>query len=160
MPVLMATFDGGCFCGKVRYRLTDRPMFTNCCHCTDCQIQTGGAFAINAMIEATKVEMLGEEPIPVRMPTESGQPHDIHRCPHCQTALWSIYGGRQAVRFMRVSTLDDRHAITPDVHIFTRSKVPWVQLPDDVPAFEVYYDAKTLWPPESLERRKAALAAG
>jgi len=156
----MAGLDGGCFCGKVRYRLTDRPMFTNCCHCTDCQVQTGGAFAINAIVEASRVEMLGEAPAPVRMRTDSGLPHDIHRCPHCQTALWSIYGGREQLRFMRVSTLDDRHAITPDAHIFTRSKVPWVRLPEGVPAFEVYYDAKTLWPPESQARRKAALAAG
>jgi hypothetical protein len=32
-----------------------------------------------------------------------------------------------------------------------------VTLPDSVPAFEVYYDSKSLWPPESLERRAAAL---
>ena len=41
------------------------------------------------------------------------------------------------------------------MHIYTRSKLPWVALPADVPAFEAYYDSKTLWPPESLERRKA-----
>jgi hypothetical protein len=47
--------------------------------------------------------------------------------------------------------------VAPDVHIFTRSKLPWVELPDSVPAFEVYYDSKTLWPPESLARLKAAM---
>ena len=43
----------------------------------------------------------------------------------------------------------------PDVHIFTRSKLPWVVLPADVPAFEVYYDTKALWPAASLGRRRA-----
>jgi hypothetical protein len=43
------------------------------------------------------------------------------------------------------------------VHIFTRSKVPWVRLPDSTPAFEVYYDTKALWPPASLERLRAIL---
>ena len=50
-----------------------------------------------------------------------------------------------------------RQAVPPDVHIYVRSKLPWITLPDGVPAFEAYYDSRTLWPPASLERRKAAL---
>jgi len=61
---------------------------------------------------------------------------------------------------VRVSTLDRPHAIKPDVHIFTRSKVPWVQLPADVRAFDVYYDTKKEWPSESLARREATAAKG
>jgi hypothetical protein len=74
--------------------------------------------------------------------------------------VWSDYGRRKAMLFVRVSTLDQRHAITPDVHIFTRSKVPWVRLPEGVPAFEVYYDMQKLWPAESLARREALLGKG
>jgi hypothetical protein len=64
------------------------------------------------------------------------------------------------VRFIRVSTLDEPHKIVPDVHIFTRSKVPWVALPPDARAFEVYYDTEKEWPAESFARRKAAYAHG
>jgi hypothetical protein len=71
--------------------------------------------------------------------------------------VWSIYGGVQAIRFLRTGTLDQPSALKPDVHIFTRSKLPWVTLPPDVPAFPVYYDSKALWPAESLARRRAAL---
>ena len=91
------------------------------------------------------------------MPTDSGRPHDIYRCPACRTALWSDYGGRPALRFVRVGTLDDAAALAPDVHIYTRSKLPWVQLPEGVPAFEAYYRTQTLWPAASLERRRAIL---
>jgi hypothetical protein len=153
-------YDGGCFCGAVRYRLTSEPMFVHCCHCTDCQSQTGGAFAINAIIEADRIEMLSGEPEPTLMPTNSGRPHDIYRCPKCRIAVWSDYGRRKVMLFVRVSTLDDRHAIAPDVHIFTRSKVPWIRLPEGVPAFEVYYDMQKLWPAESLARREAVLGKG
>jgi hypothetical protein len=153
-------FEGGCSCGAVRYRLTSRPMFVHCCHCLDCQKQTGGAFAINALIETDRIELLGEAPEPVSMPTDSGRRHDIHRCPTCRIAVWSDYGGRPKVRFVRVSTLDEPHAIVPDVHIFVRSKVPWVGLPDDARAFEVYYDMQREWPAESLERRRAILGDG
>ena len=148
---------GGCACGAVRYRLTSGPMFVHCCHCRDCQRQTGSAFVINALIEADRVELVQGEPRPIRVPTDSGRPHDIHRCPACQTALWSHYGGRNALRFVRVGTLDDPSALTPDVHIFTRTRLPWVTLPADRPAFEAYYDSSKLWPAESLERRAKAM---
>jgi len=61
------------------------------------------------------------------------------------------------MRFVRVGTLDDPAALTPDVHIYVRSKLPWVTLPNGVPAFEAYYDARRLWPAASLERRRAIL---
>jgi hypothetical protein len=72
---------GGCSCGDVRYELTSPPMFTHCCHCLVCQRQTGSAFVINALIETVRIRMLAGEPVPVRMPTDSGRPHDIYRCP-------------------------------------------------------------------------------
>ncbi|HEY1881063.1 MAG TPA: GFA family protein, partial [Caulobacteraceae bacterium] len=148
------TFEGGCACGEVRYRLTSHPMFNHCCHCLDCQRQTGSAFVLNALIETDRIEILKGAPTPTTVPTDSGRPHDIWRCPTCLTALWSDYGRRPALRFVRMGTLDDPSALSPDVHIFTRSKQPWVGLPADVPAFEIYYDMEKLWPAESLARRR------
>lgn len=154
---MQAGSEGGCFCGAVRYRVKATPMFVHCCHCTDCQRQSGGAFAINALIETASIEMLKGEPRPVSMPTGSGRPHDIYRCPACQTALWSDYGRRPSLRFLRVSTLDDRASVTPDVHIFAKSKLPWVHLPEGARVFDVYYDMKKEWPAASLDRRRAIL---
>lgn len=114
---------------------------------------------LNALIEADRVQVLSGEPKSVRLPTDSGQPHDAYRCPQCQIALWSTYGGRTVTRFVRVGTLDDPSALKPGVHIFTRSKVAWVALPADVPAFAEYYETRTLWPAESLARRKALFAS-
>lgn len=150
--------EGGCACGKVRYRMTTGPMFVHCCHCLDCQRQTGSAFVLNALIETDRVEALQGEPYPVTMPTDSGRPHRIFRCPDCQVAVWSEYGGAKAFRFVRIGTLDTPSALKPDVHIYTRSKQPWVALPADVPAFEAYYDSRSVWPAESLARRQAAMA--
>jgi hypothetical protein len=127
-------------------------MFVHCCHCRDCQRQTGSAFVLNAMIEADRVQLLAGETKPYPQPTESGRSHLIHRCPACGTAMWSNYGGRENLRFVRVGTLDEPSALPPDVHIFTRSKQAWIQLPAEVPAYEVYYDTKSLWPAESLSR--------
>jgi len=148
--------EGGCACGVVRYRLTSEPMFVHCCHCLNCQRQTGSAFVINLLIEADRVELLSGEPEPVDVPRDDGSAQRIHRCPVCQVAVYSEYG-RPEVRFVRGGTLDEPSSVAPDVHIFTRSKLPWVTLPEDVPAVEVYYDSKALWPAESLERLRAAL---
>ena len=150
----MPELEGGCACGDLRYRLTSLPMFVHCCHCRNCQRQTGSAFVLNMLIEATRVELLGGMPTAIAVPRENGL-HRIFRCPKCQVAVWSEYGGRSEILFVRAGTLDDPATVSPDVHIYTRSKLPWVALPDAVPAFEEYYDAKTLWPPESLARRKA-----
>lgn len=148
---------GGCACGAVRYRLEAAPMFVHCCHCSDCQRQTGSAFVINALIETDRITMIAGAPEPVAVPTQSGRPHDIYRCLACRIAVWSDYGRRPALRFVRVGTLDHPATLPPDVHIYTSSKLPWVVLPAGTPAFEAYYDMATLWPAASLERRRAIL---
>ena len=154
---MSAEREGGCSCGAVRYRLTSEPMFVHCCHCLNCQRQTGSAFVVNLLIEADRVEVFGGEPQPVGAPRDDGSAQTIYRCPECQVAVFSEYG-RPEVLFVRAGTLDDPSSIAPDVHIFTRSKLPWVALPGSAPAFDVYYDSKTLWPAESLERLDAALS--
>ena len=151
----MATFEGGCACGRVRYRMESAPMFVHCCHCLSCQRETGSAFVLNALIETDRVTMLADAPAPVAVPTDSGQSHRIFRCEGCGVAVASEYGGVEKLRFVRVGTLDAPQALTPDVHIYTRSKLPWIALPAGVPAFEAYYNSKTLWPAESLARRAA-----
>jgi hypothetical protein len=147
-------FEGGCACGEVRYRLASEPLIVHCCHCLNCQRQTGSAFVINALIEADRVEVLRGEPRVVRAPRDEGPPQRIWRCPACGTALFSQYG-RPEVHFVRVGTLDDPTALAPDVHIYTRSKLSWITLPDSVPAFETFYDRKALWPAGSQERLEA-----
>ena len=148
---------GGCACGRLRYRMRGAPMFVHCCHCKDCQRQTGTAFVLNALIEADRIELESGSPTPYTMPTDSGRPHTVFRCPDCGTAVWSEYGGLKTLRFIRVGTLDDPTELPTDVHIYIRSKLPWITLPEGVPAFAAYYDSKSLWPAASLERRRAIL---
>jgi hypothetical protein len=149
--------EGGCACGEVRYRLTSEPLFTNCCHCLNCQRQTGSAFVINVLIETDRVELLAGEPQAVDVPRDDGSTQRIFRCPTCQVAVFSQYT-RPEVRYVRAGTLDQPSSVAPDAHIFTRSKLSWITLPDSAPAFEIYYDMEELWPAGSRERIKAILA--
>ena len=150
--------EGGCTCRALRYRIASRPLFVHCCHCRWCQRETGASFALNAMIEADRVVLLQGEPELVITPSNSGKGQKISRCPHCRIAVWSNYAGAgDAVRFVRVGTLDQPDRMPPDIHIFTASKQPWVVIPHGMPAVDEYYDRNAFWPKESLERRDALL---
>ena len=160
MALSTDTFEGGCTCRHVRYRLTSRPMFVHCCHCRWCQRETGGAFVLNAMIEADRVEPLSGEVDVVDTPANSGRGQKISRCPKCHVAVWSNYAGAgPAIRFVRVGTLDVPDHLPPDIHIFTESKQPWVVLPSGVPAMPEYYDPRQMWPKASQDRFTAVRAA-
>jgi hypothetical protein len=155
----MSEYTGGCTCRAVRYSLIDRPLFIHCCHCRWCQRETGASFALNALIESDRVQLLSGDVEVIDTPSNSGKGQRISRCRACHIALWSNYGGAgDLLRFVRVGTLDEPDRFPPDAHIFTASRQPWVILPVGVPAFAEFYKSAELWPPESLRRREAAMA--
>jgi hypothetical protein len=122
--------EGGCECGKVRYRLGADPIFVSCCHCRQCQKLSGSAFALNAMIEAERVSVIeGAESLAI----ERGEA----RCPDCRVLLWAghaMFG--DAIRFVRVGTLDEGESLAPEAHFFVRSKHPWIAVPAGLACFD------------------------
>ena len=113
---------GRCGCGEVTYQMSSGPMFVHCCHCQECQKQTGSAYVLNAIIEADRVEIDGPV-IENTLPTPSGKGQVITRCANCGTAVFSNYLVRMGkLRYIRVGTLDDPSQCPPDVQIFTSSK--------------------------------------
>lgn len=153
-------YQGHCTCGAVKYELSSRALFVHACHCSYCQRETGSAFVLNALIERDRLHISQGETREVLTPSESGKGQRIVRCAQCDVALYSHYAyGKlhDAVAFVRVGTLVDKSAFAPDVHIFTKSKQPWLDLGDAVPVLETFYRASELWPKESLERRAALL---
>lgn len=154
---LIYPIEGGCACKSVRYRLLIAPMFVHCCHCSYCQCETGSAFAVNALIEANRMELLSGEIERIEIPTLSGKGQDFFRCSRCKVAIWSNYAGAgSAVNFVRVGTLDNPNLCPPDIHIYISTKLDWVVLPTETPAVAEYYRASQYWPADSLARYKAA----
>jgi hypothetical protein len=151
--------EGRCACGEVRYCLAGRPFAVHCCHCRDCQRETGSAFVINGLIETPHVEVTEGTPETVDTPSASGKGQKIVRCPNCHVALWSHYGGMGAkAAFVRVGTLEGPDACPPQVHIFTRSKQSWFELAQDAPAFDIFYsrdDLATLFGEDGAARWRA-----
>ena len=162
MTDITSPAEGGCSCGKLRYKLTSEPLIIHCCHRRKCQCQTGSAFVINALMEASSVEILSGEIEQITVETPSGKGQNIARCNTCKVAVWSNYymgGINQLIRFVRVGTLDQPDHFPPDVHIFTTTKQPWVRLPEDSHVVDIFYDYETTWSPENLNKRKVLLKA-
>lgn len=160
--------DGGCSCGKTRYRLQDTALIVHACHCTMCQRLSGSTNAINVLIEADKTHLLSGETTETLMPTPSGHGQVITRCKSCRVAIWSAYQRFSKVhgvpvRFVRAGTLDQPATAPPDVHIFTDSKLDYVTLADGKPQFGGFYDVQKVWSRASLARlghRSSGTGAG
>src|SRR5271168_2531730 len=53
---------GGCQCGRVRYEISGPPSVVYTCHCTECQRQSGAAFAMAAVIPQQHFRITTGEP--------------------------------------------------------------------------------------------------
>lgn len=157
----LANAEGRCACGTVRFRLSSAPIVVHACHCTECQRLSGAAFAVNAVIERDRVEILAGEPQAAPVTGTSGRAQTVMRCPDCKVALWSHYPqAGERIAFVRVGTLDQPACLPPDIHIFTASKVPWLDLPAGAAAAAEFYSARDVWSADSLERWRAATSGG
>jgi hypothetical protein len=100
----------------------------------------GQRFVINLRIERKFVEAKGAAPKSYKLAGGSGKVHEVFFCETCGTYVWSVYHGAPGkALFIRGGTLDKPDAVKPDVHIFTRSKLAWVELPDDARSFKAFY---------------------
>jgi hypothetical protein len=152
--------QGGCNCRYIRFRLTSAPIFVNGCHCRVCQRETGSAMAINAMIEADRVEILTEGEPEIFVSRSGTMTTRGARCPRCGVGLWGTHPDfGEAIRFVRGGTLDER--LLPDAHFFTVTRHPLVQVPDDVPSFPGLPQPgdPEIWSTEAQGRIDAAMAA-
>jgi hypothetical protein len=149
---------GHCTCLTVRFALRSAPLIVHCCHCRYCQRESGASYALNAVIESDRVALLKGAPESVMTPSASGKGQKIARCPTCRVALWSTYAGAgDALRFVRVGTLENPDLLPPDIHIYSESKQPWVVIPAGARSVPQYYRRSEVWSPESLARRERHL---
>jgi hypothetical protein len=143
---------GGCTCGSLRYKITTDPIFVHACHCTDCQRTSGSAFLVNVSIHRDDLIFEGEV-LKVTFPTCSGAGQEVYYCSMCATYICSNYLFTNIPCLcVRAGTLDDTKTVEPKVHIFTRSKLPWLSLGGDTPCFQEGYDPSELWPKQGLAR--------
>ncbi|KAH7069858.1 Mss4-like protein [Paraphoma chrysanthemicola] len=167
LPSVFNPLKGHCTCKSITYTLAVAPLITHGCHCTYCQRESGSAFAINAIVEASNFSITSTlHPNLVGIPSLSsvtGDAHLVARCPKCLTAVYAHYAFMEAtadknIICLRVGTLDEesKRRVRPDVHIFTSTKMEWVDLESErargIKIVDEYYDRNEVWSKESLDR--------
>ena len=126
---------GGCNCGAIRYVLTARPLAVAACHCTSCRKQSGATFSVNLVVPADGMQVSGELATWTDPDTESGRPVLRQFCGTCGSPIRSVVQAQPGIIAVKAGTLDNPDAFAPVVHIWTDSKLSWVELPANVPAF-------------------------
>jgi hypothetical protein len=139
---------GGCQCGAVRYEIRQAPKSLYVCHCTECQRQSGSAFALSMPVAREAVAVTAGAPRRWRRVLESGRAIDCVFCGDCGTRLWHEPERNPTASVLKPGTLDDTAWFRPVGHIWTKSAQPWCDIPDDA----VNYEAQ----PPDLSRLIAA----
>lgn len=127
---------GGCNCGAVRYVLSAPPLAVAACHCANCRKQSGAAYSVNLVVRASTLSVEGELAAFSDTDTESGAPVERQFCRACGSPIRSLPAATPKIAAVKAGTLDDAGAYAPQVHIWTRSKLPWVELPAEAVQFE------------------------
>jgi hypothetical protein len=129
--------SGGCQCGAVRYEITGPPKVVYACHCTECQRQSGSAFAMAAVIPQEHFRITNGTPAMFVRRTSSTKTMECWFCQACGTRLYHLPGGAAYPnRNIKPGTLDDASWLVPTIHFWTRSAQPWVRIPEDTVRYE------------------------
>ena len=145
---------GKCLCGAVKYKLTEKPLFTQACHCKDCKILTGSSYVINSSVLDNTLSIEGEISSTIKLQAGSGKSVKIFFCKKCGSYIYTDYESAIGRLNIRTKTLEKSDEFPPQAHIFTKYKDEWVNLSNINNCFEKMYDPKEIWPKESLTRYK------
>ena len=127
---------GGCQCGAIRYEITQAPQMVYTCHCNDCQRITSSAFSMALILADRACHLVKGEPRVVQRTAESGRVTARWMCQECGSWVGRAETPGSTIRNVRGGTLDDTSWLRPTVHLWTRSKQPWIALPEGDQIFE------------------------
>lgn len=145
--------EGGCQCGEVRYRLTSEPLACYVCHCSDCQRRTGSAFSTALVVPTEGLTVVKGAPSPYYASLSGGRTKSGQHCAQCSTRLWGTIQMEPTIRVLQPGTLDDPRQFRPVAHVWTRSVLPWVVIPEGTPTFREnasFAEVRALWRPKSV----------
>jgi hypothetical protein len=127
-----AEVTGRCNCGAVTWRIDGAPLAVAACHCTNCRAQSGAAYSVNIVAMANGVAITGPIKAYEDKATSSGQPVLRGFCGDCGSPIRSVITTNPAIVAIKAGTAD---AFAPTIHVWTQSKLPWVEIPADIPNF-------------------------
>ena len=128
-------FEGGCYCGAVRYKSEADSLAEFCCHCRDCQRKHGSAFATGIATLKDKMEISGEIH-KYHMVADSGNNKYHLSCAVCGFPIGEEITEMENVLMISAGSLDDPSLFKPQAHFWISSKQPWLVLDGSIPEYE------------------------
>jgi hypothetical protein len=125
----MSDLEGGCLCGAVRYRVTGDSIAVVYCHCSMCRRASGAAVVNWAMFPQEQLAIV--QGTPAIYASSPGVERSF--CGSCGTQLTFRADFMPGLVDLTVGSLDDPTALPPQMHIWEKSRVPWLQLADALP---------------------------
>ncbi|NIP19234.1 MAG: GFA family protein [Xanthomonadales bacterium] len=131
-------FEGGCGCGRVRYRVDGEILEMSHCHCGMCRRLHGAAFGTYAGVRSTdfvwengcaSVRTFGSSPGVTRT-----------FCGECGSTLQALYRQSPDMVYLTMGTVDGNPDHPEPFHIFVGSAAPWHDIMDDSPQYDTWRD--------------------
>lgn len=126
---------GGCNCGAVRYSIESQPLAVMACHCTSCRRQSGAAYSVNLVVPVDAMTVTGELAVWSDPDTQSGQPVLRQFCGVCGSPIRSLPASAPGIFAVKAGTLDRPDELAPQAHVWTESRIAWVDVPEGMPSF-------------------------
>jgi hypothetical protein len=130
--MISSSFEGGCLCGAVRYRVQGEPLARAVCHCRTCR-KTASAPALPFLTYPT-TQFSYLRGAPAEFHSSPGVTRSF--CGRCGSPLTYRTDNEPGQLDVMSCTLDDPEAFPPAYHIWVSHKLTWDPLADGVPAYD------------------------
>lgn len=131
-----APYAGHCQCGDIQFELRAEPHTLYACHCTDCQRRSGGAMRLSMWIDRAALHLLAGEPQARSVLKRSGRTRVSRVCGRCDSELWSEPAEHPTLAVLRPGTLVAHQQFEPVAHLFVRSALPWIRIPEQARQYQ------------------------
>ena len=124
---------GACHCGNIQYAADVDASQVVVCHCTDCQILSGGAFRVNVPVAVGAFNLTRGQPKTYVKIADSGAKRFQVFCPDCGTPLYSTAPVNPTLLFLRTGAIHQRESLRPVKQIWRRSTAAWLHELESLP---------------------------
>jgi hypothetical protein len=122
MTGMTLPMEGGCRCGKLRFRVSAPPMLTMACHCTGCQKMSASAYSLSAAVPSDGFEVIQGEPVIGGL---HGDQSRHHHCDWCKSWVFTRLPPELGFVNVRATMLDDTHWFAPFMETYRSEAFPW-----------------------------------
>jgi hypothetical protein len=119
-----------CMCRALKVSTQGEPFRVSICHCLDCKVRSGSAFAYQARWKNEDIRIDGEYGTYVRL-HEDGDRAEFNFCRQCGSNVFYRIESMPGITAVAVGAFADPRFYHPEYSVYETRKHAWVTLPKD-----------------------------